>query len=175
VNRNKIMKSMLIGAVLPTLFLADIGADTPFGLGLAREAHAVVGAPLTPVSVAGVARRTTRRTVAASAATQSVTSSTAQQQQATAQQQAATAQQQAATAQQQAAVAHQQSAPAPATATATAAAVSAATGVPATGSIVPTLPGGCVQETKGGVAYQRCGSVYYRPAFQGNTLVYVVQ
>lgn len=30
-------------------------------------AHAVVGRPLTPVSVAGVARRTTRRTVAAAA------------------------------------------------------------------------------------------------------------
>jgi len=27
-----------------------------------RQAHAVVGRPLTPVSVAGVARRTTRRT-----------------------------------------------------------------------------------------------------------------
>jgi hypothetical protein len=31
--------------------------------GLITEAHAVVGRPLTPVSVAGVARRTTRRTV----------------------------------------------------------------------------------------------------------------
>ena len=31
--------------------------------GLITEAHAVVGRPLTPVSVAGVARRTARRTV----------------------------------------------------------------------------------------------------------------
>lgn len=30
---------------------------------LISQAHAVVGRPLTPVSVAGVARRTTRRTV----------------------------------------------------------------------------------------------------------------
>ncbi len=33
------------------------------------EAQAVVGRPLTPVSYAGAARRTTRRTVAATAAT----------------------------------------------------------------------------------------------------------
>jgi len=32
---------------------------------LVNEAQAVVGRPLTPVSVAGVARRTTRRTIAA--------------------------------------------------------------------------------------------------------------
>jgi hypothetical protein len=33
-------------------------------LGVAQEVLAVVGRPLTPVSVAGVARRTSRRTVA---------------------------------------------------------------------------------------------------------------
>jgi hypothetical protein len=33
-----------------------------------RPAHAIIGRPLTPVSYAGVARRTTRRTVAATAA-----------------------------------------------------------------------------------------------------------
>jgi hypothetical protein len=30
-----------------------------------QEAHAIIGRPLTPMSYAGVARRTTRRTVAA--------------------------------------------------------------------------------------------------------------
>lgn len=34
------------------------------GLSLVKEAHAIVGRPLTPVSVAGVARRTTRRVIA---------------------------------------------------------------------------------------------------------------
>lgn len=34
----------------------------------AAPAHAIVGAPLSPVSVAGVARRTTRRAVVATAA-----------------------------------------------------------------------------------------------------------
>ena len=33
------------------------------GVSLVKEAHAVVGRPLTPVSYAGVARRTTRRMV----------------------------------------------------------------------------------------------------------------
>ena len=127
---------------------------------MVREAHAIVGAPVTPVSVAGVARRTTRRVVVAEstavAATTQQQAATAQQQQATAQQQAATAQQQAATAQQQAAAAR------PA-------------GAPAVGAVVNALPAGCKPETKDGVEYQKCGGVYYRAAFQGNNLVYVVQ
>ncbi len=152
----RIVKAVVLAAAVPTLWLADLSSDGPAGIGPGRPALAVVGAPLTPVSVAGVARRTTRRTVVAtSAAAQST--ATAQQQQAVAQQQAATAQQQAATAQQQAAVAQQQS------------------GAPAVGTVVTALPAGCVQETEGGVAYQRCGTVRYRPAFQGNNLVYVVQ
>lgn len=40
------------------------GGVVPGGM-LVREAQAVVGRPLTPVSVAGVARRTTRRTIVA--------------------------------------------------------------------------------------------------------------
>lgn len=41
------------------------GGGTIEGGLLIKEAQAVVGRPLTPVSVAGVARRTTRRTIAA--------------------------------------------------------------------------------------------------------------
>jgi biotin carboxyl carrier protein len=129
-------------------------------LTLGRDAHAIVGAPLTPISVAGVARRTTYRAVVATSTT------TAAATLATAQQQAATAQQQSATAQQQAAAAQKPPAQA---------ATPAAAGTPAVGSIVNTLPAGCKQEAKGGVEYQRCGNVYYRAAFQGNSLVYVVQ
>jgi hypothetical protein len=170
VRRIRFLKSMVIGAALPVLFLADLSPHAPFGLSVPREARAIVGAPLTPVSVAGVARRTTRRAVVAtSAATQSAAATTAQQQQATAQQQAATAQQQATTAQQQAAAAQAQPAAPPQPAQSNAGAA------PAVGSMVTTLPGGCVQEVQGQVAYQKCGSVYYRPAFQGNNLVYVVQ
>jgi hypothetical protein len=142
-------------------YLADSGDQ---GTTLVRDAHGIVGAPLTPASVAGVARRTTRRVVAVEATTvAAATSATTQQQAATAQQQAAVAQQQAATAQQQAAVAQQQ-----------AAAASPAAAAPAVGSIVTTLPPGCTQVTKNGVAYQQCGAVFYRAAFQGPNLVYVV-
>jgi hypothetical protein len=105
-----------------------------------------------------VARRTTRRVVVAESA------STQQQQAATAQQQSATAQQQSATAQQQSATAQQQ-----------AAAAARPPGAPPVGTVVSALPAGCKPETKGGVEYQNCSGVYYRAAFQGNNLVYVVQ
>ncbi len=57
-------------ALAPALFIADLpanmSANKPLGgVSLIKEAHAVVGRPLTPVSVAGVARRTTRRAIVA--------------------------------------------------------------------------------------------------------------
>ena len=159
-TRSKILKALLVATAMPLLYLADAAPDTSPGWTLVREAHAVVGAPLTPVSVAGVARRTTARTVAAGSA---ATSATSQQQAATAQQQQATAQQQQATAQQQAATAQQQ------------AAAARPPGAPAAGTVVNALPAGCKPETKSGVEYQNCGGVLYRAAFQGNNLVYVVQ
>jgi len=156
----RILKAIIVTAALPLLYLADGAPDALPGMSLIREAQAIVGAPATPVSVAGVARRTTRRVVVAEstavAATSQQQAATAQQQQATAQQQAATAQQQAATAQQQAAAAR------PA-------------GAPAVGTVVNALPAGCKPEAHNGVEYQNCGGVFYRAAFQGNNLVYVVQ
>jgi len=173
-TRFRFIKPLLLVVGLPLLYVVDISTEPPLGLTLVREAGAIVGAPLTPGSVAGVARRSTYRAVAyGSASTAAATSATAQQQAATAQQQSATAQQQSATAQQQAAAAQQQAAAAQTPPAPTAAPV--ATGTPAVGSIVNTLPAGCTQEAKGGVEYQRCGNVYYRAAFQGNNLVYVVQ
>jgi hypothetical protein len=158
--RNTVLKGFVVATALPLLHLAEVAPDAPLGFTLLRDAQAVVGAPLTPVSAAGVARRTTRRVVAAETA---ATSATAQQQAATAQQQAATAQQQAATAQQQAATAQQQ------------AAAARPPGAPAAGAVVSALPAGCRPEVRSGVEYQNCGGVYYRSAFQGNNLVYVVQ
>jgi hypothetical protein len=155
-ERIKALKALVAGAVLPLLTLADFAPDAPLGMALLREAHAIVGAPATPMSVAGVARRSTVRAASATAATSQQQAATAQQQQATAQQQSATAQQQAATAQQQAAAAR------PA-------------GAPPAGAVVNALPTGCKPEIKSGVEYQYCGGVYYRSAFQGNNLVYVVQ
>jgi hypothetical protein len=164
-KRTRILKAFAVATALPLLHLADVAPDAPAGLTLMREAHAIVGAPATPVSAAGVARRTTRRVVVAeTAAVGAATSATAQQQAATAQQQQATAQQQAATAQQQAATAQQQQA-----------AAARPPGAPAVGTVVNALPAGCKPETRSGVEYQNCGGVYYRAAFQGNNLVYVVQ
>jgi len=145
-------------ALAAMLYLGGAGDEGPT---LLRAAQAIVGAPLTPVSAAGVARRSTRRVVAVeatavAAATTTAAATASTQQAATAQRQQAVAQQQAATAQQQAAVAQQQS------------------GSPAVGSILTTLPPGCTQTTRNGVAYQECGGIFYRAAFQGNNLVYVV-
>jgi phosphopantothenoylcysteine synthetase/decarboxylase len=153
-KRTHVLKALVVSTALPLLLLADVPPDAAPGLTLARQAHAIVGAPLTPVSAAGVARRTTARAVTATAATTSAAS----------QQQAATAQQQAATAQQQASTAKQLEA-----------AGARPAGAPLVGTIVSTLPEGCKPETKGGVEYQNCGGVYYRAAFQGNNLVYAVQ
>jgi hypothetical protein len=64
-NAKHTARLMLLAlAVLATSFL-----DLRFFEG---EANAIVGRPLTPVSYAGVARRTTRRTVAAAAVTPGV-------------------------------------------------------------------------------------------------------
>ena len=145
---------------LPLLYL---GAETPAGTPtLVASAQALIGLPFTPLSFAGVARRTTRRVYAVEAT--SAAAAAGAQQQAVAQQQAATAQQQAATAQQQQAVAQQQ-----------AAVAAQQSGRPALGTVVQALPGGCTSSPRGGVEYYDCGGVYYRAAFQGSSLVYVVQ
>ncbi len=132
-------KALVMTAAVPLLYIAGHSPDAPLSLTLVQEARAVVGAPLTPVSAAGVARRTTRRVaVAETSATQAAAASTA-----------AAPQQQAA-------------APRP-------------PGAPPVGTVVSALPAGCKPETRNGVEYQNCGGVYYRAAFQGNNLVYVVQ
>ena len=41
------------------------------------------------------------------------------------------------------------------------------------GTVVRTLPAGCVSTAIGGVEYQHCGVNYYRAVFEGNNLVYV--
>jgi hypothetical protein len=124
------------------------------GAGLVREAEAIVGAPLTPLSVAGVARRTAYRSTAAAS------SSAAASQQA-----AATSQQQAAAAQQQAQIAQQQAA--------TAQAQAAAARLPV-GTTVSALPQGCTSVQVSGTSYFNCGGTYYKPAFQSNNVVYIV-
>lgn len=57
--------AIVVGAGV--LFLHD-GIPQNDSVSLMSSAHAIIGRPLTPLSYAGVARRTTRRAVAAGAA-----------------------------------------------------------------------------------------------------------
>jgi hypothetical protein len=164
-------KVTAVTATAVIAFCASPAPETRLGFSFMADANAIVGAPLTPVSVAGVARRTAYRSAAVATSTAAAQSSaqaaTAQQQSATAQQQSATAQQQSATAQQQAAAAQPaQVASSPAASTASGQALPI-------GTVVGALPAGCTQTTSGGVQYSKCGANYYRAAFQGNNLVYV--
>ena len=120
-----------------------------------RNAEAIIGMPFTPMSYAGVARRTTRRVVATEAAVATTTAV------------AATA---------AAAAAPKPAAPPPSTVvvvTSPPPAAPAPSGVPI-GTVVQALPAGCKSVVVGGVSYSDCGGVFYKAAFQGNNLVYVV-
>jgi len=64
---------------------------------------------------------------------------------------------------------------------ATTAAVSAATrpsttvvAAPAVGSVITALPGGCTTVAGSGAVIYQCSNAYYRPYYQGTTLVYQV-
>jgi len=79
----RLLKPLVLGSALAALFAADLAPDAPLGLRLVGDAHAIIGVPLSPVSYAGVARRTTRRVVAteatvATAATASAAAAAAQ-------------------------------------------------------------------------------------------------
>ena len=54
-----------------------------------------------------------------------------------------------------------------------AAAAQSASGVPV-GTVASALPAGCKAVTVGDTQYQDCGGSFYKTAFQGNNLVYVV-
>jgi hypothetical protein len=64
----KLVRTILVAATGFAVLSVDVGSLTQGEISV-TSAHAVRGRPATPVSYAGVARRTTRRTVAAVAAT----------------------------------------------------------------------------------------------------------
>ncbi len=141
-----VLKPLALGAALVALLTADFDSEATFGLRLLRDANAIIGAPLTPMSYAGAARRTTRRVVAVetSAATAAAASASA------------------------AAAAQPKPPPPPAQPP------TAPAGPVPIGTVVHSLPPGCVATAIGGVEYYNCApGVYYRTAFQGNNLVYV--
>jgi len=149
----KLLQISAIAITLILMLIADIPMmlidDLPIlSVELASEAEAVLG----------VRRRTRRRTavvVGSTTAAATASAEASQQQAAAAEQQAAAAQQEAAAAQQQLAAAQEPS------------------GV-SVGTVVQTLPAGCKPVTVSGVAYQDCGGSFYKTAFQGNNLIYVV-
>lgn len=56
------MSARNIYRTLFILFLVIVNSPLELGMPMVRVAQAIVGRPLTPVSYAGVARRTSRRT-----------------------------------------------------------------------------------------------------------------
>jgi hypothetical protein len=133
-------------------------------LGFVGHAEAIIGMPRTPLSVAGVARRSMYRE-AAVVSTVAVTSAAAANAAA-----ANTAAANAAAAQ----AAASNAAAAQANAAAAAAAAQQASSALPIGTMVPSLPPGCQSTVIGGVNYFNCGGVYYRAGFQGNSVVYIV-
>ncbi len=165
------MKSIRRTAAAAAILIMVAIADVPcLSRMLVPDAHAArgrgaafaVGAAVGSSSSSSATNATSQQ----QAATAQQQAATAQQQSATAQQQAAAAQQQSATAQQQAAAAQQPAAPAQPTA--------AAPGTPLPlGTVVATLPAGCVPTPVGGVNYYYCGGNFYEANYQGSSLVYV--
>ena len=141
---NVLAKSFALGAGFITMMSMAIVSESPLRLGVFRNAEAIIG-----VAPGGsVARRhaivATETVVAATSASASAAA-------------AANASAQAAAA----AAAKPPPPPAP--------------GAPLpVGTIVTTLPPGCVETDLNGVAYQRCGSTYYRASMMGSNLVFVV-
>jgi hypothetical protein len=131
--------------IVPLMFMlcVDVVDERSLNVALVRKAEAIVGRPLTPMSAAGVARRTTRRVVGTTAVVATTAAA---------------------------------SAPPPSTVvvvTSPPPAAPPASAVPI-GTVVQALPGGCASVVVSGADYSNCGGVFYKAAFQGNNLVYVV-
>src|SRR5215470_4250851 len=135
-------------------------------LGFVGNAEAIIGMPWTPMSYAGVARRSMYREAAVAS---TVAVNAAAMNAAAANMAAANA----AAAQASAANAAAAQAAAANAAAAAANAQRAASQLPI-GTMVPNLPPGCNSTVIGGVDYFNCGGVFYRAGFQGNNIVYIV-
>ena len=156
------MKVFLMPIVLTAALLfvsvADFPPEHPLRLRFVSNAEAIIGMPWTPLSFAGVARRSMyREAVWHAAAVNAAAANAAAANMAAANAVAA-----------QAAAAHAAAANA-----AAAAAQRAAAALPI-GTTVPYLPPNCTSTLINGINYFNCGGVYYRAGFQGNNVVYIV-
>jgi hypothetical protein len=164
------MKTFLVSLVVSAtmlLLVADFLPESALRLGFVGNAEAIIGMPWTPLSFAGVARRSMYREAAYGAAAANVAAANMAY--------ANAAASQAAAANAAAAQAAAENAAAAQAAAANAAAAQRAPGaaVPI-GTVVPSLPSGCNSIVIGGVNYFNCAGVYYRAGFQGNNVVYIV-
>ena len=163
------MKTFLLGTALTVslvfLLVANFQSDSPLRLGFVGDAEAIIGMPWTPLSFAGVARRTMYREAAWNAAAYNVAATNAAA--------ANMAYANAAAAQAAAANASAAQAAAANAAAAAAAAQSAAASLPI-GTTVPYLPPNCTSSVINGTNYFNCNGVYYKAGFQGNNVVYIV-
>ena len=144
-------RALVLTAVSIGAWVLDPQAG-PTGGRLVSTAQAIIGLPMTPLSFAGVARRSAYREVEF-ARTAAVATTAA----------AATA------------AAASMPAPVPTYAPAPAPAMPAPGKPVAVGTVVTALPAGCAPTTLNGVQYHRCAGTYYRAAISGSNLVYVVQ
>jgi hypothetical protein len=154
------MKSFLLFTMLIVVLIFLSVAE----LGFVGNAEAIIGLPWTPLSFAGVARRTMYREAVATSAMNAAAANAAA---------ANAAAANAAAAQAAAANAAAAQAAAANAAAAAAAAQRASSQLPI-GTMVSNLPPGCNSVVIGGVDYFNCGGVYYRAGFQGNNVVYIV-
>jgi hypothetical protein len=168
------MKTFLVSLVVSAtmlLLVADFLPESALRLGFVGNAEAIIGMPWTPLSFAGVARRSMYREAAYGAAAANVAAANMAYANAAASQAAAA---NAAAAQ----AAAENAAAAQAAANAAAANAAAAQRAPGAavpiGTVVPSLPSGCNSIVIGGVNYFNCAGVYYRAGFQGNNVVYIV-
>ena len=163
------MKTFLIAIALTVslffLLVANFQSDSPLRLGFVGDAQAIIGMPWTPLSFAGVARRTMYREAAWNAAAYNAAATNAAA--------ANMAYANAAAAQASAANAAAAQAAAANAAAAASAAQRAAAALPI-GSTVPYLPPNCNSTLISGVNYFNCNGVYYKAGFQGNNVVYIV-
>jgi len=156
----KYLKPIVLTAAL-FMSVAQFLPDSPLRLGFVKNAEAIIGLPWTPLSFAGVARRSMYREAVAASAMNAAAA------------QAAAANMAAANAAAAQAAAANAAAAQAAAANAAAAAQQAAATLPI-GTTVPYLPPNCSSTVINGVNYFNCGGIFYRAGFQGNNVVYIV-
>ena len=147
--KTTLSKWFLFSASFMLCFAIDFNLGSTPRIYFIKDVKAIVGAPLTPGSVAGTTRRVARRTVRRRTAVVAGT---------------------AASAGAASASAAASSKPASTVVVVT---DKSGTAVPV-GTIIPALPDGCKSVVISGATYFNCAGAHYKPAFQGSALVYVV-